>query len=69
MRISLQRSPRIVQRKMRYLLDRVAPFKKSVSRLVPQVVEMQIPDVEELASTSERGADRAWVIGEDVLVI
>ena len=54
---------------MRYLLDRVAPFKKSASRLVPQVVEMQIPDVEELASTSERGADRAWVIGEDVLVI
>jgi len=54
---------------MCHLLDGVAPFKKSASRLVPQVVEMQIPDAEELAGARECGADRAWVIWEDVLVV
>jgi hypothetical protein len=61
-RVTLQAAPTAMTRNGRDLGDRSAHFKQARNSLMPQIVEMQIRDFQDLAGAGKAGADR--VCGE-----
>src|SRR5690606_31206427 len=57
--------PRFMKRELSNFLDAVALFEQPRSRLVAQVVEVQVLELEDMDCPSERRADRLGVVGED----
>jgi hypothetical protein len=66
--VALKLVPGIVERKLRHLVDLISPFKQSARGLVPQVMEMEVINPEDVTGTRERGPDTIRVKGEDELL-
>jgi hypothetical protein len=60
--------PGVVQGELCDLVNLIASLEDAISRLVPQIVESEVLDSEELARARERGSDASRVVREDVLM-
>lgn len=58
MRVPAQGAPAIVQRELLDFDDRISRLEQAAGRLVPQIVKVQIVDVQHLASLAKCTADR-----------
>src|ERR1700745_3505396 len=67
--VALQHLPVLVAGDERDLLDQKAGFEQPAGRLVAQVVEVQVDDLQLLAGASERRADRPGVVGKHAVAL
>lgn len=63
--VARQLVPRIMKRKLRHLMDLVSAFKEPARGLVPQVMEMEVINSQNVTCARERRADAVRVKGED----
>lgn len=57
-----------MQRELRHLMNLASALEQAAGGFVPQIVEAQIRNAEQLAGPRERGVDALGVVREDVLV-
>ena len=65
MGVALQHFPILVACHQSNTFDRQPRFEQPTGRLVPQIVEVQVFDIERFASTPEVRADASWIVWED----